>query len=149
MSLRNSYWARVRLLGYALLMLLSRCCLLPIHSVYRESFFTTSSTFQTPSKIAAARKLGFREDLTKVEAKYNEKTGFREVNLVLKKDLELEFKELKYKLQFYKNERINIALHRKDTFASISKLAEDIRIKLKLVFKNPNYENVMYIMGKK
>ena len=51
MSLRNSYWARVRLLGYALLMLLSRCCLLSIHSVYRESFFTTCPTFQTPSKV--------------------------------------------------------------------------------------------------
>ena len=47
---RNSYWARVRLLGYALLMLLSQCCLLSIHSVYWESFFTISPTFQTPSK---------------------------------------------------------------------------------------------------
>ncbi|WP_390834051.1 DUF7014 domain-containing protein, partial [Calothrix parietina] len=35
----------------ALLMLLSRCCLLSIHSVYRESFFTICPTFQTSSNL--------------------------------------------------------------------------------------------------
>ncbi|MBW4688320.1 MAG: hypothetical protein KME40_25330, partial [Komarekiella atlantica HA4396-MV6] len=51
--------SRVKLLGYALLMLLFRCCLLSIHSVYRESFFTTYLTFQTASKgaLTSNRKL--------------------------------------------------------------------------------------------
>ena len=50
MLLRNSYSARVRLLGYTLLMLLSGCCLFLIHSLCSESFFTICPTFQTPSK---------------------------------------------------------------------------------------------------
>ncbi|MBW4672457.1 MAG: GIY-YIG nuclease family protein [Cyanomargarita calcarea GSE-NOS-MK-12-04C] len=36
-------------------MSLSRCCLLSIHSLYRESFFTTYPTFQTSSKDISKR----------------------------------------------------------------------------------------------
>jgi hypothetical protein len=44
-SLRNSYWARVRLLGYALLMLLSRCCLYIYSQLILREFFYHLSDF--------------------------------------------------------------------------------------------------------
>jgi hypothetical protein len=44
-------------------MLLSRCCLLSIHSLYRESFFTTFPTFQTSSNNSVAAAQSNREIL--------------------------------------------------------------------------------------
>lgn len=45
--LRNSYYACVRLLGQALVMVSPSAVLLSIRSLYWESFFTNSQTFQT------------------------------------------------------------------------------------------------------
>lgn len=96
-----------------------------------------------------ARRFGLSEKLTDVELRFNEKTGFRELNLVLKKDVELVFTSPEYKINLYKHDRVNIWLHKKDTFSSISKLAEELNMKLKMILKHPVYENVMYMMGRK
>jgi hypothetical protein len=67
----------------------------------------------------------------------------------MKKDLELVFKNPEYKINLPKNERINLWVHQKATFSSISNLAEELNTNLKLIIKHPIFENVMYVMGKK
>ncbi len=94
------------------------------------------------------KSLGFKDKYVKQEFSYNPKTDFRELNLVFKQDTEVKFTNPNKTLFFDKGDRIKIRQNKRDTFTTISKLADDLHLTLKMVIKHPNYNNIMYMMGK-
>jgi uncharacterized SAM-dependent methyltransferase len=111
------------------------------------STFTIPQIHELVTKIA--RTLNLSEDLTESELVFNEKTRYREYNLVLQKDIDLEFKKLNHTVSFYKYDKINIWLHKKDTFESINQTSQLLHMRLKAVIKHPTFDKVMYVMGRK
>lgn len=79
---------------------------------------------------------------------YNSVSQFTELNLVLKQDTEIIFSNPNKTLIFNKGDKIKILQNKRDTFTTISKLADDLHLTLKMVIKHPNYNNIMYMMGR-
>ncbi|WP_339381078.1 class I SAM-dependent methyltransferase [Brasilonema sp. UFV-L1] len=111
------------------------------------STFTIPEIYELDTKVA--RLLNLSEDLTDNELIFNEKTRFREYNLVLQKDIDLSFKKFNHTVKLYKYDKINIWMHMKDTFESINQTANTLNVGLRAVIKHPVFDNVMYAMSRK
>lgn len=111
------------------------------------STFTIPEIHELDTKIA--RLMNLSEDLTSSEFIFNEKTRYREYNLILQKDIDLHFKKLNHIIKLYKHNKINIWMHMKDTFEGINQTAETLNVKLRAIIKHPTFDNVMYMMGRR
>lgn len=108
--------------------------------------FTISEIHELDTKIA--RALNLSEELTENELIYNDKTGYREYNLVLQKDISLEFKKIRHTIKLFKHDKINIWKHKRDTFTSINNLSQELKMQLKSVIKHPSFDRALYMMGR-
>jgi 2-polyprenyl-3-methyl-5-hydroxy-6-metoxy-1,4-benzoquinol methylase len=111
------------------------------------STFTIPEIDELDTKIA--RLLNLSEDLTSSELIFNDKTRYREYNLILQKDIDLHFKKLNHSIKFYKHNKINIWMHKKDTFEEINQMASLLKVRLRAIIKHPTFDNVMYVIGRK
>jgi uncharacterized SAM-dependent methyltransferase len=92
--------------------------------------------------------LGLINKFVSYEKGYNQHNQSIELSLILKQDTEIRFTNPNKALIFNKGDKIKILQNKRDTFATISKLADDLHLNLKMIIKHPNYNNIMYMMGK-
>lgn len=98
--------------------------------------------------LSFSESLGLNKRNVNYQMEYNSVSQFTELNLVLKQDTEIIFSNPNKTLIFNKGDKIKILQNKRDTFTTISKLADDLHLTLKMVIKHPNYNNIMYMMGK-
>lgn len=116
-------------------------------STVNFSTFTIPEIYELDTKIA--RLLNLSEELTENELVFNDKTRYREYNLVLQKDIDLRFKKLNHTVKLYKYDKINLWMHKKDSFESINQTAQTLNLHLKAIIKHPTFDKVMYMMGRR
>jgi uncharacterized SAM-dependent methyltransferase len=109
------------------------------------------STFETEEGnnlvLHIPQLLGLTQDLYKRELIYNQITHTREYNLVLKKDVLINFSEYNTEVILYKNERINLWKCKDDTIESISQKSELAGLNISLICKYPDEPEVIYMLG--
>lgn len=110
------------------------------------STFTIPEIHKLTTRISTL--LGLKDDNVETELFLNEKTGYREYNLILQKDIDIEFTRLKHTIRLHKYDKITIWVHKRDTFNSINSNAEMLDMQIKAIIKHPVFSKVMYIMGK-
>lgn len=80
--------------------------------------------------------LGVEDTHFKREFKFNPDTGCRELNLILKYPLTINFKENGAMIRFSGNEKINVYNHRRDSFELISEKMKLVGLELKFLYLN-------------
>jgi Histidine-specific methyltransferase, SAM-dependent len=110
------------------------------------SSFTIPEIHELDTRISNFLQL--KGESVETELLLNEKTGYREYNLILQKDIDIDFTKLKHTVRFHKYDKITIWIHKKDTFEIINKNAELLDMQLKTIIKHPTSNNVMYIMNR-
>lgn len=111
------------------------------------STFTIPETLELITRIS--RLIGLNENNTERELVYNDTSGYREYNLVLTKDLDIEFTKLKHTVAFNKGDKINIWMHKKDNSESINAMSRNMNMKVLAQIKHPQVDYVMYMFGKR
>jgi uncharacterized SAM-dependent methyltransferase len=76
---------------------------------------------------------------------YNEKTTYRECNLILNSNVQINFKNFNSQVTLSKGEKINIWKHKRDTFELISDNIANSKLKLQWIVKHPKENNLMYV----
>lgn len=91
--------------------------------------------------------LGLENDLFDRKLIYNPEKDMRECNLVLKKNIDLYFPSHNRTIKLYKQDKINIWKHKKDTFEFISHKAKQAGLQLHMICKYPEESEVIYMLG--
>lgn len=97
--------------------------------------------------IHLASLMGLNEGNTVIEKIYNPILDRKEYNLVLKKDLTINFPTINQTVELLKGEKVNVWKFKRDTFESILKKSQDIGLVPHFIVKNPKAGQIMYMLG--
>jgi uncharacterized SAM-dependent methyltransferase/transposase-like protein len=97
--------------------------------------------------IHLANLIGLNRSNTEIEKIYNPVLDRKEYNLVLKKDLTINFPIINQTVELLKGEKVNVWKFKRDTFESILKKSQDIGLVPHFIVKNPKAGQIMYMLG--
>lgn len=89
--------------------------------------------------------LGLTENDFDREYIYDEKSGFREYNLVLRKNFTINFRKLNLSVLLKKNSKLKIWKHRRAQFTSIINDATTAGLSIELIIKHPINPLIIYV----
>lgn len=91
--------------------------------------------------------LGLTSEDYELEQKYNDQLQRKENNLIMRKDITIKVERLNRSIELLKGQRLNIWMYHPETFKFISEKAEQSRLVLHLIARNPNNHRVFYMLG--
>ena len=102
----------------------------------RTEFPITRVDSRENNEMLIIYSLGLDNNHFKQEFIYNEKTKCRELNLILKCPITINFKKLGTKIEFDGLEKINVYNHRRDSYELISEKLKSVGMELKFLYLN-------------